>query len=100
MTLRKCLTAFLILLFFWPLIPLVNASGPEEPLKEHPWEEVKSVLPPNIEKPDLVPSGYNAYFFSVSPFHPGLFILVVEKKCQEVVKKDLSAKTVSLPRKK
>jgi len=100
MALKKCLAVFLISLFFWPLIPLVNAGGPDEPLKEHPWEEVKSVLPPRTENPELITLVNSIYFFSVSSSQPNLLILVVEKKCQEVVKKELSAKKESLPRKK
>jgi hypothetical protein len=83
-----------------PLVPLVNAGGPEVPMEEHPWEEVKSVLPPRFQNPELTPSVRSIYFFSVSPLHISLFMLVVEQNYQEVVKKDLSAKTMSLPRKK
>jgi hypothetical protein len=100
MTWKRWLITFLIFLFFFPLIPLVNAGGPDIPFEEHPWEEVKSTLPPKSENPELVPTVNSIYFFSVSPVHSAFFVLVVEKKCQGEVKKEQSAKTVSLPRKK
>lgn len=99
MTFRKWLVAFLILLFLSPLIPLVYAGpGPNEPMLEHPWDEVKS-NPTIIKHPYSVPVPNSVYFYSVLPYNSGVFMLVVEKK-QEVVKKDLSVKNISLPRKK
>lgn len=99
MTFRKWLVAFLILLFLSPLIPAVYAGpGPNEPLLEHPWDEVKS-NPTIIKHPYSVPIPNSVYFYSVLPYNSGAFILVVEKE-QEVVKKDLSVKNYSLPRKK
>jgi hypothetical protein len=99
MTFRKWLVAFLILLFLSPLILTVHAGpGPNEPVPEHPWDEVKS-NPTIIKQPYSVPVRNSVYFYSVLPYNSGVFILVVEKK-QEVVKKDLSVKNYSLPRKK
>ncbi len=97
---KKCLTAFLIFLLLFSFVPMVNAEGPDKPLEEHPWEEVKSVTPPKFESPELVTNAIETYFFSVSPFCSGIFMLVVEKKCQGEVRKEQSAITVSLPRKK
>ena len=99
MTFRKWLVAFLILLFLSPLILTVHAGpGPNEPVPEHPWDEVKSV-PTIVKQPYSMPVLENTYFFSVLPFNSGVLVLVVEKK-QEVVKKELSVKNYSLPRKK
>ena len=99
MTFRKWLVAFLILLLFSPLILTVHAGpGPNEPVLEHPWDEVKS-NPTIIKHPYSIPVPSNVYFYSVLPYNSGAFILVVEKK-QEVIKKDLSVKNYSLPRKK
>ena len=98
MTFKKWLVAFLILLFIFLLTTLVYAGPGDEPVKEHPWDEVKS-NPTIIKQPYSVPVLVNTYFYSVLPFNSGVFILVVEKK-QEVVRKDLSVKNISLPRKK
>lgn len=100
MTFRKWLVAFLIFLFLSPLILTVHAGpGPNEPVPEHPWDEVQS-SPFIINQPHAVPVLVHTYFFSILPFNSGIIIPVVVEKKQEVVKKDLSAKNFSLPRKK
>lgn len=99
MTFRKWLVAFLILLFLSPLILTVQAGpGPNQPVPEHPWDEVKSV-PTIVKQPYSVRALGNTYFYSILPYKTGVLVLVVEKK-QEVVKKELSVKNYSLPRKK
>jgi hypothetical protein len=99
MTFRKWLVAFLILLFLSPSILTVHAGpGPNELVLEHPWDEVRA-NPTVVKQPYSVPVRSSVYFYSVLPYNSGAFILVVEKK-QEVVKKDLSVKNISLPRKK
>jgi hypothetical protein len=101
MTLRKCLTPFLILLIFSFSVPLVYAGdGSDIPVLEHPWEEVKRPQPPIIRNPDLTPSTSQVYIFSSPLLNSGVIIVVVKEKSQEVVNKDVSVKNVSLPRKK
>ena len=101
MTLRKCLTPFLILLIFSFSVPLVYAGdGSNIPVLEHPWEEVERTQPPVIRNTDLAPSIKQFYLFSVPLLNSGVIIVVVKEKSQEVVKKDVSVKNVSLPRKK
>ena len=101
MTFRKWLVAFLILLFLSPFIPTVYAGpGPNEPVPEHPWDDVNYVPPTIIKQQHIYPALNKVYFYSVLPFNSSVFMLVVGDKKQEVVKKDLSVKKVSLLRKK
>jgi|GEM_PF-2368908 len=101
MTFRKWLVAFLILLFLSPLIPLVYAGpGPNTPVLEHPWDDVHSISPTIVKQQYTLPTLNKVYFYPVLPFNSGVFMLVVGEKKQEVVKKDLSVKNLSLPRKK
>jgi hypothetical protein len=101
MTLRKCLTPFLILFIFSVSVPLVYAGGgPNDPVLEHPWEELRRAQPTITRNPDLTPSIHQIYLFSIPLFNSGVIILVVKEKNQEVVNKDVSVKNVSLPRKK
>lgn len=99
MTYKKCLIVFLIFLFFFSLAPLLNAGGPNTPFEDHPWEEVKRSSYPHNGNRVVVSTVKNIYFFSLLPFQPNL-VIVVERKSQEEIKEEQSAKTVSLPRKK
>jgi hypothetical protein len=101
MILRNCLTPLLILLLFSPLIPLIYAGdGPNAPVLEHPWEEVKRPQSTITRNSDLTPFIKQVYLFSVPLLNSGVIIVVVKEKSQEVVNKDMSVKNVSLPRKK
>ena len=101
MTLRKCLTPFLILLIFSFSVPLVYAGdGSDIPVLEHPWEEVKRPQSTITRNSDLAPFIKQVYLFSVPLLNSGVIIVVVKEKSQEVVNKDMSVKNVSLPRKK
>jgi hypothetical protein len=101
MTFRKWLVAFLILLFLSPLIPLAYAGpGPNVPVLEHPWDDVHSISPTIVKQQHIYPALNKVYFYSVLPFNSSVFMLVGGDKKQEVVKKDLSVKNLSLPRKK
>jgi hypothetical protein len=100
MTLRKCLTPFLILLIFSFSVPLVYAGGPNKPVIEHPWEECYSQHPTIIRNQDQTLSIKQVYLFSTPLFNSGVIFVVVKEKSQEAVKKDVSVKNVSLPRKK
>jgi len=100
MTSRKCLTPFLILLIFSFSVPLVYAGGPNKPVIEHPWEECYSQHPTIIRNQDQALSIKQVYLFSTPLFNSGVIFVVVKEKSQEAVKKDVSVKNVSLPRKK
>jgi hypothetical protein len=101
MTFKKWLAAFLILLLLLPLAPLAfGGPGPNQPVNEHPWDEVHSILPTIIKHQQTYTTLNKVYFYSVLPFNSGVFMLVVGEKKQELVKKDLSVKNFSLPRKK
>jgi hypothetical protein len=100
MTLRKCLTPFLILLIFSFSVPLVYAGGPNKPVIEHPWEECYSQHPTIIRNQDQTLSIKQVYLFSTPLLNSGVIVVVVKEKIPEVIKKDVSVKNVSLPRKK
>ena len=102
MTSRKCLAVFLILLLFFPLVPLVYAGGPDTPVREHPWEEVKKEFPPpKPERHEFLEVDLICPYFSGPSIHfPNIMILVMEKDFQEEIKKDCTEITRTLPRKK
>ncbi|MDH4222304.1 MAG: hypothetical protein OEV55_02065 [candidate division Zixibacteria bacterium] len=101
MTSRKCLAVFLILLFFLPFVPLANAGGPDKPMLDHPWEEVKKDFPPKPVKPQFIlPEGISSILMLSPGYFPNLIVPVVKISCKEEVKKDCSEITRSLPRMK
>ena len=103
MTSRKCLAVFLILLLFFPLVPLVYAGGPDAPVREHPWEEVKKGFPPPKKhvRHELLEVDEICPYFTGSPiYYPSVLRLVINKDLLEEIKIGCSAITRSLPRKK
>jgi hypothetical protein len=101
MTFKKWLVVLLIFLLVLPLFPLAFAGpGPNQPVNEHPWDEVHAIAPTIVKQQQTYPALNKVYFYSVLPFNSSIFMLVVGEKKQEVVKKDLSVKNFSLPRKK
>jgi len=101
MTFKKWLVALVTLLLVLPLIPLAFAGpGPNQPVDEHPWDEVHAITPTIIKQQQTYPALNKLYFYSVRTFNSSVIILVVGEKKQEVVTKDLSVKNLSLPRKK
>jgi len=101
MTFKKWLVALLILLLVLPLIPPAFAGpGPNQPVDEHPWDEVHAITPTIIKHQQTYTASNKIYFYSILPFNSSVIVLVVGEKKQEVVTKDLSVKNLSLPRKK